>query len=397
MRIIWGSDFHLGLRTETVDRTPEIVRIITRMCKYAHKSKADAMVLGGDIFDKNNPSEGLIATFIMLMNLMAKLDIPVYIIAGNHDSVADPERLSCLSFIKKLKNKYPNFHLIEDIKCVKVKDTDLGPVHFTFYPHITRALLSTKKESVQKLGTQKYIDHMTDKIFKKIGLGGQNYVFSHLNVRGIIAGSEENLLKKSEVFLPHSITDQFDPTSGYVKPIIIQGHIHKKQQLDNIHIVGSPLHCGFGEDDQVKYFLDMEIPESQGETKFRYIDTRCTKFYEVNCSLGADNKKYFLDIPEIKDFLSQVEEGSVVKISPTLSQDNAGHDWKKVREEVAELTKSTVKDIVPKIIRHNVTRNPKQKSGLKPVDSVKVWLKTNQPPRMKMRYKIAKELIDAHI
>jgi len=142
LRVIWGSDFHLGLKTGEIDRSDEIIDIMLYMAHHAKKVKADAIVLGGDIFDKNNPSEDLVAKFILVMNAFAECDCPVYIVVGNHDSVPNPKRLSCLSFVGKLKKKYPKFHLISDIKCVEFAITDLGPVHFTFYPHITKSVFN---------------------------------------------------------------------------------------------------------------------------------------------------------------------------------------------------------------------------------------------------------------
>jgi len=392
LRVVWSSDFHLGLTTGEIDRTDEIVDILLYIAHYSKKIKADAVVLGGDIFHKNNPSEELIAKFILVMNAFAECECNIYVIVGNHDSVPNPNRLSCLSFIGKLKKKYPKFHLISDIKCIEFKVTDIGPVYFTFYPHITKSVLE-RYAPKNKLTTQQYIDNKTKKIFKKVGNGSYNYVFSHLNIKDVIPGSEENLLKKSEVYLPESL-NMAQENFGILPPIVIQGHIHKRQDIDNIHIVGSPLHVEFGEHDTEKFFLDIHIPNSFNEKgALKYIPTECTKFFSLEIELIKKVSKGFLDLKKVKKFINSIPPKSIIKIEPTLSGDNAVFNWDQIREEIAKKTNSYVKPIVPKIIKHKVTRNKEQTANLNPFEALKVWFRSNKPPRVQERYKHAKKIL----
>lgn len=385
------NDTHLGLKTEEIDRTDEIYNLYKDFAKACKKAKVDCAVIGGDIFNKNNPSEELIAVFIMIMNLLAQLGVPIYIVVGNHDAIANPDRLSCLSFIKKLKKKYPMFHLIEDITCIEIAKTDIGPLYYTFLPHVSRALLEKKKFEGN---TQDYIDKKAEAIYKRVGQGSQHIVFSHLNVKGVIMGSEENLLNKSEVFLPDILTNA-PMTSGYIQPEIIQAHIHTRQQIGNVHIIGNPLFCGFGEKIEDKYFAIVNVPTTFGE-KFSidYIPTNCTKFYEFSCTVTGRDKVAFEDIPEIKEFLDSVEPESVIKISPTILADKAGYDWSKTREKIAKSTNSYVKEIIPRYIKHKVVRDKEQSAKLTPKKAVHTWLKRNKPPRAKTKFALAKKYIE---
>lgn len=395
MKIGVINDTHLGLKTEKIDRTSEIYGIYKRFAKSCLKNKVNAIVVCGDIFDKNNPSEELVAVFISIMNMLAQVKVPVYIVVGNHDAIADPEHLSCLSFIKKLKKKYPNFHLIEDITCIEIEVNDLGPLYFTFLPHVSKALLEKKGKS--DMSTQDYIDTKAKAILKRVGVGSQHLVFSHLNVHGVHAGSEENLLRKSEVYLPELITNT--PTSGYVQPDIIQAHIHKKQVIGNVHIIGSPLFCTFGEDVDDRYFAIVNQPTALGSEKFSidYISTGCKKFYELTINISGDEKEDFVDIPEIRDFLNQVKTESIVKISPTIYGNHAGYNWNEVRMQVNDITKSYVKEIVPRIIKEKIVRDTEQKPNLPPKRAVYVWLKRNKPKGAKRKLNLAKEYIEKHL
>lgn len=699
------NDTHLGLKTEKIDRTDEIYGIYKQFARHCKKTGVNAIVVCGDIFDKNNPSEELVAVFISIMNMLSQLKVPVYVVVGNHDAIADPEHLSCLSFIKKLKKRYPDFQLIEDIVCTQIEVTDLGPLYFTFLPHISKALLE-KKQS--KYTTQEYIEKKSAAIYKKVGQGSQHLVFSHLNVRGVHAGSEENLLRKSEVYLPEVLTST-PSHSGLIQPEIIQAHIHCfddktevltedgwvyfsniekgkevatyhvesgrieyqkpthyitkdfcgdmvsiessgidllvtpehrlfgrhkrkdekmffkaneapkdyvdffkagkvnadglplrddelsllvqiiadgsyennyvrfhlkklrkikrleyilknleinydkwkmsdstysirifnyeishlldyipnkkltrdflklsgeqfyifiheyaitdgcyqhgkkhsiqlstskreeadilqelctlnntnctlslkkkllenqkqaftlsvnlsknfqtvlpcrnysyefydgrvycltvpnstlvvrrnnkvvitgncKQKIGNIHIIGSPLFCGFGEDVTDRYFAVVNQPNRLGE-KFSidYIPTDCKKFYEIELNISGKEKEEFHEIKGIKTFIEQVEPDSIIKINPTIHGDHAGYDWGKVRDKIGKLSKSYVKEIVPKIIRKKVIRDTEQKPNLPPKKAVYVWLKRNKPSGAKRKNELAKEYIEKYL
>lgn len=392
--VVWISDTHLGLKTDDIDRTPEIIRVYNQVADYAAKNKSKAAVIGGDIFHKNNPSEVLIAQFIGVMNKFAELDIPVYIMVGNHDAVSEPDRLSCLGFIRKLKKKYPKFHLIDDIKCVEFCVADNGPVYFTFYPHITRATVANHEKFEGKT-PQQYIEAKTKQIFSKVGDGSSNYVFSHLNLEGMYgAGSEEEMLKRSDVYLPESVIEcKF---IGVNQPTIIQGHIHKRQTYrDSVHVVGSPIFCDFGELDLEKYFLDLQISTEIGKKDvLHYPLTKCVPFRQLDIELLEAKKLNFEDIPEVKKFIAGLEKKSIIKFNVTINAENAGYDWEKIRAKIEEMSGCKVKEIIPKVIKNKVTRNPEQTSALNPKKAVELFMKTNKPPRMPERLDLAKNYIE---
>ena len=224
-KVIFFSDIHLGLVTNDINRTEEIVKVSLDVVRHAIKLKKAGddvtIVIGGDIFDHNNPSEYLIGQFIRILNLAVKYKIQTYVLYGNHDAVSDTKRKGCLDFIKKLKGDYSLVTLIDDITCIKWFTADYGYVFLTFLPHISKARLKdTKFKTVQD-----YIDARAKKIWEKVGQGCHQLVFSHLNVKGIIPGSEENLLKKSEIYLPDSFIEG-NQEIGHIAPMIIQGHIH---------------------------------------------------------------------------------------------------------------------------------------------------------------------------
>ena len=108
LHVIWGSDYHLGLKTDDIDREEEIFSIFEQQTAHAVKLVTEGhkviFVMGGDIFNRNNPSEDLISRFIeRVINPLKELGIEVYVLVGNHDSISVVGNTSCLNFIDKIR------------------------------------------------------------------------------------------------------------------------------------------------------------------------------------------------------------------------------------------------------------------------------------------------------
>lgn len=384
MRVIWASDFHLGIRTDEIDRNDEILDIMEDIIDHGIKvnketSEEIIYVFGGDIFNSNNPNEKLITLFIFILNRLRETGFKTFIMAGNHDEVSDPERVSCLNFVHELGSVYPNITLVDDIRSINMGTFDTGPLFFTFLPHVSKALIQRNVNEGRlrrNIPTQAYINKKAEAIMKVVGQGSQHIVFSHLNVYGAHGGSEENLLKKSTAYLPKAM---LDAPVGYTEPEIIQAHIHSKQKIGNINIVGSQFYCGFGEREDEKYFLDLKISTELGggPPEFNYIPTNCLQFKQLEVSMLDDNTP-FMDRDDVLDFLDTVDEDTVIKLDITTNVENSLTDWKGVMERIKKDYKPYhIKPIIPRTVMVRKVRSRKQKIGLPAKDAVQVYLKRN--------------------
>jgi len=395
VKVVVTYDIHLGVVTSEIDRTEEIMAVLKEVAKKAISLKEHdyntIVVVNGDIFEDNKPSEKLISAFITFINYFFVKGIDVYVVVGNHDSISDKENLSCLGFLKKMKKGYGYVKLIEDIKTLKFDTFDNGNLYLTFLPHITKAHLELCDFKYKT--TQEYINKKVDSIMRVVGRGDQHYIFSHLNVSGVMYGSEENLLRKSRVFLPDSVIMDEEPLDGKIKPVIIQGHIHKNQVHKNVNIIGSSIYTDSSDTDSDKYFCVLDISESIGKKdNIQLVKvTSCRRFYDFDLNL-MDGKKDPNE--ELKQILKEIKPNSIIKISPTVSDMNSSFDWDGLRDTIAKTTNSYVKPINPKIILKRVVRNEEQKIGLDPHSALKVWFQSYKHERRKIRYKIAKEYIN---
>ena len=384
MRVIWGSDFHIDLKTDGIERSDEILDIIEDMIDHGikvHEETKDEVVFvfGGDIFNTNNPSEKYITMFIFILNRLRETGFKSFIMVGNHDEVSDPERVSCLNFVHELGEAYPNITLVDDIRTIKMGTFDTGPLYFTFLPHVSKALIQRNVDDGKlrrNIPTQTYINKKSEAVMKAVGQGSQHVVFSHLNVKGAHGGSEENLLRKSTVYLPEVM---LNPPIGYIEPDIIQGHIHSKDKIGNINIVGSQFFCGFGERETEKYFLDLEINHAigGGKHKFHYIPTNCVKFKQLEVSMIEDSTS-FMDRDDVLDFLDEVDEDTIIKFDLTANIESDITDLKWIIERIyKEYKPYHIKPIIPTVVKTRRVRSKKQKIGIPEKDAVQVFLKRN--------------------
>lgn len=383
-KFVWGSDFHIGLYTDEMNRTNEIIKVMKQIVNHAVLIKADGVIFGGDIFNNNNPSEDLIKKFISVVNICEKHKIPLFVMPGNHDTIADKDRVSCLGFLEEMSFGYPGLKYIPKFTTFKLFKAEVGDCWWTFIPDIKKAHISSKYKNVQS-----YIDKKAKFVQKKMPKLAQHYVFSHLNVPNASAGSEEYLLRKSQIYLPKVWTELTNPKKGL--PIIIQAHIHTRQTLNNINIIGSPIFVGFGEKENSKYFLELHIPEHMGEGSgdLIYHKTNCLRFLEFTFEIKNNkfNIKKLL-APAVK----KIKKDSIVKINLTLLEgvNFPLDEFTKIIEKKA----FHVKPIVPNLVRKRTVRNIKQSVRLDPKDAARLWIKTNKPKMKKTKLKLAYEIID---
>lgn len=137
MKLLHTSDLHLGKKIKNISLLEDQEEALSSILSVAKTNNIDAMILAGDIFDKGVPSVNALNLFQTFLENCKKSDIPVYIIAGNHD---DASRLSC----------YTQFFTNSPIKFAKpfsstpqYDDLKVGKetVRIHFLPYITPAIV----------------------------------------------------------------------------------------------------------------------------------------------------------------------------------------------------------------------------------------------------------------
>src|SRR5262245_42318202 len=87
MRLIHTGDWHLGRILHGVHLTEDQAHVLDQFITLVQDSRVDAVLIAGDVYDRAvAPPEAVALLDESLARLVRGLQVPVVIIAGNHDS-----------------------------------------------------------------------------------------------------------------------------------------------------------------------------------------------------------------------------------------------------------------------------------------------------------------------
>ncbi len=285
MKILHTSDWHLGKRLDDFSQMEEQQAVLTEICEIAEREQADAVVIAGDLFDTfNPPTEAVDLFYKTLKRLSNNGQRPVIAIAGNHDS---PDRIESPDPLARecgiIFAGYPD-SLVTPFELesgVKVLQSTNGFVELQLpgndallrilqTPYANEFRLKTclgkanSEEELRKVLEQKWKEQTEQFCDKK----GVNIMVTHLF-----------MVKKGDV-LPEEPADEKPilhvggAQAVYTENIPDQiqysalGHLHRMHRVDSatcpVYYSGSPLSYSFGEANQKKYVLMVDV--QPGET-----------------------------------------------------------------------------------------------------------------------------------
>ena len=114
MKILHTADWHLGVKTNGIDRLEEQKKVLEEILSIANFENIDCVLIAGDVFNSSTPSaEAEELFFDTIEKLSSSGDRFVFILAGNHD---DPTRIEASI---PLASKH-NIALAGDLKKLKL-------------------------------------------------------------------------------------------------------------------------------------------------------------------------------------------------------------------------------------------------------------------------------------
>lgn len=260
MKLIHLSDLHIGKRVNGFSMTEDQRYILREIIRIIADEKPDCIAIAGDVYDKPVPSAEAVEVFDDFLVRLAALDIPVFIISGNHDS---PERLSFGNRLMDSAGIYLSPVYNGDIEPVSIED-EHGPVDVFMLPFIkpvhVRKAFSDEAESIVSYtdAVRTAVDHMpVDKERRSI-------LITHQFVTGAQRCESEELSVGGSDNVDASVFDDFD--------YVALGHIHGPQDMvdGRIRYCGSPLKYSFSEAGHQKSVTVAEL-DADGNVDIREI------------------------------------------------------------------------------------------------------------------------------
>lgn len=112
IKILHTSDIHLGKKLSSLlgSRAEEgrqaLKKAFSKSVSLALKEKVNLFLIAGDLFDNNNPSRETIDFVRTEFKKLEKINVPVLILPGTHDCLADNSIYRKVDFAKELSNVF---------------------------------------------------------------------------------------------------------------------------------------------------------------------------------------------------------------------------------------------------------------------------------------------------
>lgn len=258
MRLYHLSDLHLGKSIYGLSMLEDQKYWIDRFTEHCRKERPDAVLIAGDVYDRSAPSGDAVELLDHMLTELAEMDIPVFLIAGNHDS---GQRLSFGRTILAKQNIHIAGTIQKNMAHYTFDDPDgYGPLRVWMlpytYPEQVSVILNNEEIRTYDQALRAFIDA------EDIDLSYRNVILSHQNVT---ANGKEAERGGSESMVGG--VGQIDYTAYDAFDYAALGHIHSCYPVgrNEVRYAGTPLCYHMAETRQKdKGFLEVLI-HAKGE------------------------------------------------------------------------------------------------------------------------------------
>ena len=258
MKFAHIGDLHIGKRVHDFSMLEDQRYILDQMMKIFAEQKVDGVLIAGDVYDKTVPSAEAVQLFDEFITGLAKAEIPVYMISGNHDSA---ERLSFGAKLFESSDIYISQVYDGEMKRIVLKD-QYGPISVYLLPFLKPAAV---RHALQRDDINTYEEGVMAALQEcEIDTTQRNVLVAHQFVTGADRSDSEETWVGGLDNVSAEVFKDFD--------YVALGHIHSPQNVGSEHIryCGTPLKYSFSEAGQQKSVTVVELLE-KGNFRIRAI------------------------------------------------------------------------------------------------------------------------------
>lgn len=254
MKLLHLADLHIGKRVYEYSMLEEQKNVLLQAFRMAKENEVDAVLIAGDVYDKNIPTIEGVKLFDTFLTALAKKKIPVFIISGNHDSA---ERLSFGRHLFENAEIYMSGTYEEDILKKTLSD-ELGQVDFYLLPFLKPQQIEVAEGEEKPVDYTGAIRLVLNRL--NINKSNRNVLLAHQFVGGSNTNPERTDSETQSVggmdMVDYHVFDDFD--------YVALGHLHEAQHVgrETIRYAGSPIKYSFSEAHMVKSATLVHLGES---------------------------------------------------------------------------------------------------------------------------------------
>ena len=247
MIIVHLSDLHLGKRVNGFSMLEDQRYILERILTVIDDEKPQAVVIAGDVYDKPVPPAEAVELFDDFLVKLARRNLTVFVISGNHDS---PERLAFAARLMDGSGVHmaPVYNAM--VQPLFLED-EYGPVGFYSLPFL-------KPAHVRRFFPGEAIESYTDALRTAVNdlradMKTRNVLITHQFVTGAAVCDSETVSVGGTDNVDAAVFDGFD--------YVALGHIHGPQSVgrQTLRYCGTPLKYSFSEANHKKSVTVVEL------------------------------------------------------------------------------------------------------------------------------------------
>ncbi len=240
MRFLHTSDWHLGMSFRGgISYAEDQKYVIEKICRTAVEEKADGILIAGDVFDKSIASAEALHIYDEVMTyICGNLDIPVFVIAGNHDGA---ERISQCNELLKKSGLFIAGSLSYEPQTVSMGDVDIYLLPWISTDKV-KAVYPDKADTVNSMEDAYRV--VLDKYRGSFTKDHKNILVAHAFIVNAETSVSDRAAEVGKATMVGShVFDGFD--------YVALGHLHGPQQIGSkIRYSGSPMAYSFGKEEK---------------------------------------------------------------------------------------------------------------------------------------------------
>lgn len=249
MKLMHLSDLHLGKRVYEFSMYEDQKYILSQILDIADKEQVQAVMICGDIYDKQIPPAESVQLFDDFLTKLSVRKLPVFIISGNHDSA---ERLSFGARLMEQSGVCFSETFSGKIQTYQLQDEN-GSLNLYLLPFLKPTIVRQAFPEAEIGSYQDAVAYALQQV--KPDESQRNILMAHQFVTGAHRSESEEILVGGLDNIDASVFDAYD--------YVALGHIHTPQKVgrETIRYCGTPIKYSFSEAAKDKSVTIVELAE----------------------------------------------------------------------------------------------------------------------------------------
>lgn len=243
MKFLHLADLHIGKRLHNYPLLEEQEAVLQQALDAA--KTCDAVLISGDVYDKSNPSAEAMEVFDHFLTSLAALELPIYLISGNHDS---GKRIAYFSDLIAKQNIFTYGTFDGTVHSYPIADTNIT-VHLLPFlrPADVRRFFPEETVETHEDAMRVVLAHT------ELASDRVHILLAHQFITGAALCESEELTVGGLEQISASLFAGFD--------YVALGHLHRPQHCtrETIRYAGSPLKYSISEADHQKSFTILDV------------------------------------------------------------------------------------------------------------------------------------------